>query len=418
MEILVFSQYFYPENFRINSLCDELVRRGYGVTVVTGYPNYPAGKIFDGYGLGKKYERCRNGVNIIRLPMFPRGKRLPMLLLNVLSYIFSGYIWTLFNRKKFDLVYFFGLSPVITGLPAVFFKNKNRLPLVSNIQDLWPESMEQVLGIKNRAASGIINVLIDHLYKQSDLVLCTSKSFVKNITARGHDEEKVVYWPQFFESAEGISEEAERPAEFSRGFNIVFAGNIGEAQGLEAVIDAAAMLRGDVHWYLIGDGRARAELMRRAESRKVQRWVHFLGKKPEAECLRYIKCADCALLPLKYGGILSLTIPAKFQTYLSCGVPVLAAACGEVSEITVSEGCGVYAEPENPAEISAAVLKLMNMPEDKRREIGLRARECFNKNFRKDRLTDELEIYFSGLTAERSATEGGVIPLHDSGLKI
>ena len=185
MKILVVTQYFYPENFRVNNLCVELVERGYEVHVLTGYPQYPQGKIYDGYGFNKEYEREWNGVKIHRIKMLPRGKTPIGLLLNCYSFVKKGNEWVKRCKEKFDAVYVFEVSPVTVGLPAVRYKKKFGSPIFFNVQDLWPENVEVVLGIHNKFIIGTINRIVDKIYDCSDVILCSSKSFVKNIRERG-----------------------------------------------------------------------------------------------------------------------------------------------------------------------------------------------------------------------------------------
>ena len=199
MKILVFSQYFYPENFRINTLCRELVCRGHEVTVLTGYPQYPVGKIYDGYGFDIPYEKEWEGVRIERLKVHPRGDNAFGMLHNMVDYVRLANRWVKQNREEYDAVYVFEVSPVTVGLPAVTYKKKFRVPMFFNLQDLWPENVEEVLGIRFPPVIWMINQIVDRIYDVSDKILCSSRSFVENLKERGVAEEKLVFWPQFCE---------------------------------------------------------------------------------------------------------------------------------------------------------------------------------------------------------------------------
>jgi len=179
--ILVISQYFYPEQFRINDICTEWVTRGYRVTVITGIPNYPQGKYYEGYGLFKKRREIYNGIEIIRIPLIPRGNNVIMLVLNYLSFVISGFIWSLFTRINADYVFIFEVSPITQALPGVWYAKKKNVPCYLYIQDLWPENVEIVGGIKNRLILNMIGKMVDYIYARCTKIFTTSKSFVKAI---------------------------------------------------------------------------------------------------------------------------------------------------------------------------------------------------------------------------------------------
>ena len=389
MKILIISQYFYPEAFRINLLSRELVRRGHDVTVLTGYPQYPGGRIYPGYGFAVPYEHEWNGVHIERVKALPRGRTPLGLLLNCLSFVVRGKRWVRRCRTVYDVVYVFEVSPVTVGLPAVAYKKKTGAPVLFNVQDLWPESVEVVLGVKNRLVIGTINRIVDKIYAASDRILCTSRGAVENIAARGVERKKLVYWPQF--APEPELDGSEKPPEYSdEFFNIVFAGNIGEAQGLDLLVDAAARLRGEkVRWFLVGDGRACARIRGRVTEAGLDENVIFIGRVSEKEADRYVHYADCAYLSFRKNKLFDIIIPAKLQTYLACGTPVLAVAGGESRDIVEKHGCGVSCG-HDPAEVADAVMRLRSDPAALE-AMRTNARNCYMSEFRCDMLTDRLE---------------------------
>ena len=333
MKILVITQYFYPETFRVNSLCIELVKRGHEVTVLTGFPQYPKGKIYKGYGFRKEYEHEWNGIRIERLKVLPRGKTPIGMLLNCLTFVTEGRKWVKHCAQKFDAVYVFEVSPVTVGLPAVEYKKKFGTPIYFNVQDLWPENVEVVLGIHNKFVIGKINKIVDTIYSASDKILCSSNGFVENIKARGVPAEKLVFWPQFCDEPD-LTKAVKPSIYFDNVFKIVFAGNIGEAQGLDLLLETAKNLknRNYIKFYLVGDGRARERLENAAKKEKLNN-VIFTGKVSIEEADRYIHFADCAYLSFKDNKIFNMTIPAKLQSYMACGTPILAAVGGESADI-------------------------------------------------------------------------------------
>lgn len=390
MKILIVTQYFYPETFRVNTLCTELVKRGHDVTVLTGYPQYPQGKIYDGYGFGKPYETTWNGAKIHRIKMRPRGKTPFGLLLNCYTFVAEGKKWVKKCKEKFDAVYVFEVSPVTVGLPAVAYKKKFGTPVYFNVQDLWPENVQIVLGINFKPVIGVINRIVDKIYSASDKILCSSQSFVENIASRGVARDKLVFWPQF--CTEPKLEDTAKPDCYKEEFfNIVFTGNVGQAQGLDLMVDAAAKLRDTkVRWFLVGDGRAREHLEKRVKEEGLQDVITFVGKVSEEEANRYIHYADCAYLSFQKNKLFDMTLPAKLQSYMACGTPILAAAGGESARVVKENGCGIVTEQE-PEALAEGVEKLLSYEEDKLQKMRENARSAYNQLFEMNKLISQLE---------------------------
>ena len=390
MKILVFSQYFYPENFRINTLCRELVMRGHEVTVVTGYPQYPYGRIYDGYGFDIPYESQWNGVKICRVKVHPRGSNLLGMLRNTVDYVVQANRWVKACREKFDAVYVFEVSPVTVGLPAVNYKKKFGVPMFFNLQDLWPENVEEVLGIRFAPLTWLINRIVDRIYNGSDKILCTSNGFAENLRGRGVPDEKIVFWPQF--CLEPNLKEAEKPEVYREDtFNIVFAGNLGDAQGLDLMVDAARELKGTaVRWYLVGDGRAKARLEQKVRDCGVCEEVTFIGRVSEKEADRYVHFADCAYLSFQDNKIFNMTLPAKLQTYLACGTPILAAAGGESARLVGENGIGFVCRPRLEELVNTAK-QAASMSRQEREAMSAAARTYYEQHFTMDDLVTELE---------------------------
>lgn len=390
MKILVFSQYFYPENFRINALCQELVQRGHEVSVVTGYPQYPIGRIYDGYGFDLPYEPEWNGVKIHRVPVHPRGKGLLGMLRNTVDYVVQAERWVKECRERFDAVYVFEVSPVTVGLPAVAYKKKFHVPMFFNLQDLWPENVEEVLGIRFAPLTWWINRIVDKIYSASNRILCTSNGFVDNLRQRGVAEEKLVFWPQFCPEPE--LDGMEKPEAYTEDkCNIVFAGNLGDAQGLDLVVDAARELTGSgIRWHLVGDGRARQRLEQKVQEYGLQEDVIFHGRVDTREADRYVHFADCAYLSFWNNKIFNMTLPAKLQTYLACGTPILAAAGGESAALIGKNGLGFVCTPEKDALVATAK-QVAAMSSADRETMSRKARNYYKTHFTMDRLVTDLE---------------------------
>lgn len=395
MKILVISQYFYPENFRVNTLARELVNRGHEVSVMTAYPQYPGGVIFEGYGFDIPYDRQWHGVRIHRVKTYPRGRTPLGLLRNTVSFVTSGKKWVRECTEKYDAVFVFEVSPVTVGLPAVAYKKKFGTPVFFNLQDLWPENVHEVLGLRLPPLTWIINRIVDKIYTASDKILCASNGFVENLRSRGVEESKLVFWPQF--CLEPRLEDMHRPEIFPEDtFNVVFTGNIGDAQGLELMIEAARELKGSgIRWYLIGEGRAKAHLQELAASYGLGEDVLFLDRVSEQEANRYVHFADCAYLSFRDCELFNMTLPAKLQTYLACGAPILAAAGGESAEIIRKARCGIAVEPKLEALVAAAK-EMSGKKAEERKAMSEAARGYFRQHFTMDQLVTQLEQLMAG----------------------
>ncbi len=389
MKILIISQYFYPETFRVNTLCAELVRRGHQVTVLTGYPQYPQGKIYNGYGFNLPYETTWCGAKIERIKMLPRGKTPVGLLLNCFSFIIQGKKWVKKCKEKYDAIYVFEVSPVTVGLPAVEYKRKFGTPIYFNVQDLWPENVEIVLGIRNKMIIGIINKIVDKIYCASDRILCSSKSFVENISQRGIEKEKVVFWPQFCTEPEFAN--AIKPECYNdEYFNIVFTGNIGQAQGLELLVDTADKLRDtNVRFFLIGDGRAKDKLMKRVSELNLEDVITFINRVSEEEANVYIHFADCAYLSFQKNKLFNMTLPAKLQSYMACGTPIIAVAGGETVRVIKEAQCGFVCEQD--VEMLVDLIKNNILLSKELSLMRLNAKRYFKKNFSMEMVVSQLE---------------------------
>lgn len=388
MKILIVSQYFYPESFRVNLIAAELVKRGHEVTVMTGYPQYPQCEIYDGYGFDIPYETQWNGVRIERVKVRARGKNALTMLINCFDYVREGKKWVKNCKEKYDVVYVYELSPVTVGLPALAYKKKFGTPIFFNVLDLWPENVEAVLGIHNKLIIGAIRRLVKTLYTASDYVLCPSHAFVENTVARGIERDKVIFWPQFCETP--ALEDVACPSCYSKEhFNIVFTGNIGYAQGLELLVAAAERLRDtNVRWFLVGDGRAKDHLEKLVAEKGLEEVVRFVGRVSVEEADRYIHYADCAYLSFQKNMVLEMTLPAKLQTYMACGTPILAACGGESADVVNEARCGFVCDQD--ADRLAEMIRGEVLPCADLAQMGENARRYFQEHFQMDRLMDQL----------------------------
>ena len=389
MKILVVSQYFYPENFRINQLCLDLKERGHQITVLTGKPNYPQGEYYEGYSYKGNDDEIWKEIPIIRVPLRARRKGAKNLILNYLSFVKNANKKVKDIKENFDLIYVFEVSPITVALPAIKLKKKLNIPIIINIQDLWPENIIAVTGIDNPLIIGCVNKLVNYIYKNCDLILCASPSFVEKIKVRTYN--RVEYWPQY-STVEKYSNEIDL---FNNNqFNITFTGNIGEAQGLDIAIKAAKKLENEkIHWNFIGDGRNRENLEKLVKDLNIQDKVTFHGFINEKEIPKYLASSDCALLILKPDPVFDMTIPAKLQTYLNCGVPIVGCVNGESKKIIEETSSGVTSDTVTVEELAMSVKKIADMDVLELKKLKNNAIISGNNLFNKNKLLCRLEKY-------------------------
>lgn len=393
--ILVVSQYFYPETFRINDMCKEWVKRGYKVTVVTGIPNYPMGKIFEGYGLTRKRHEVWNGIEIYRIPLIPRGTSSIGMVLNYLSFMISGMIAGKLKKIKADLVFSFEVSPMTQVLTGISFAKKLKVPHYLYVQDLWPENVITVTGIRNPLVIKPIQKMVDYIYKNTDEIFATSPSFVDAICNRKVkvDRNKVHYWPQYAEEFYHPCEKktvSEIPDDGS--FKVAFTGNIGIAQGLQILPATAVLLKDEnVKFVMVGDGRYLEEFNNEVESRNVKDKFIMVPRQPAERIPVLLSACDAAFLSFQDDPLWTKTIPAKLQSYMACGMPVIAAAQGETERVITEADCGVCSSIGNATELSQKIKEMMDADLE---VMGMNSRVYFEKHFDKQMLMNQMEEYF------------------------
>ncbi|WP_027203365.1 glycosyltransferase family 4 protein [Butyrivibrio fibrisolvens] len=412
-KILVICQYFHPEQFRINDICMEWVNRGYDVTVLTGIPNYPQGKFYKGYGLFKKRREVWDGVKIIRIPLIPRGHTPIGLVLNYFSFPISGFFWNLFTKVKADYVFMFETSPMTQCKIGVRYAKKHKAPLYLYVQDLWPENVEIVTGIHSPLVIRPIDRMVDKIYKACDQIFVTSPSFVKAVVNRKVpvDPNKVHYWPQYAEEFyeplsrdEGLERYYSHVCDKSmqeqiqklyddKSFKIAFTGNIGYAQGLD-VLPKTAKLLGDynVRFVIIGDGRYKSRLIEEISQSGVSDRFIMIDRQPAQRIPEILAMCDAAFISFMDTELFTWTIPAKLQSYMACGMPIIASAKGETERVIKEADCGMCTGIGNVDELANAI-KQIDMNTFKQ-VYGVNARKYFEEHFAKKMLMNEIEKYF------------------------
>lgn len=395
--ILVISQYFYPESFRINDICCEWVKRGYQVTVVTGIPNYPEGKFFPGYGWTKRRRETWNGVEIIRIPLFARGSNSIGMVLNYFSFALFGLLKMLFTRVQADYVFTFGISPMTQALVGCIYAQTRHVPHYLYVQDLWPENVIAVTGLQTPAVIKPIDLMMDFIYKKADVIFTTSPSFVDAICERKQkvDRAKVHYWPQYAEDFYHPSiRKAIEEIPVDGNFKVIYTGNFGYAQGLQILPAAAELLKEDnICFVMIGAGRYLPEFQKEIQKRGVEDQFILIPKQPMERIPELLAACDAAFLSFQNQDIWAMTIPAKLQSYMACAMPVIAVARGETQRIIEQAKCGVCCQMDDPEGLAAAIRDLSHQDLS---GMARCSRAYFEAHFRKKTLMDQIEHYFQG----------------------
>ncbi|MFA4903606.1 MAG: glycosyltransferase family 4 protein [Desulfobaccales bacterium] len=398
MNLLIITNHFWPENFRINDLALGLIKNGHRVTVLTGVPDYPEGKFFPGYGIFKRRQENYQGIKIRRVPRVPRGQGGKLrLTLSFLSFALCGCLLApMYFPRSFDLILVFETSPVTVGLPALVLKRLRNIPIMFWVQDLWPESLSATGAVSSSLLLGLVGLLVQLIYRGSDLMLAQSRAFFPSIEKYGGSREKIVYLPNTAEDFyRPVQVEAKAPERslLPRGFILMFAGNIGAAQDFETILSAAEVLKDqrDLHWVILGDGRRRAWVEDQVGIRGLGNTVHLLGRHPPETMPRFFALADALLVTLKKEPIFALTIPAKVQSYLACSKPVIASLDGEGARVVQEADAGLAGPAGDSAALADNVLAMYHLPTSKRRAMGLRGRGYFERHFERQMLLDRLE---------------------------
>jgi len=376
MRLLVVTQYFWPENFRINDLVSELVRRGHHVTVLTGLPNYPDGQIFSEFMKDPHLFNLYEGAEVHRVPMMSRGKGGFRLLLNYMTFAISASfvgIWKLRGRK-YDAIFTYEPSPITVGLPAVVMRFVKKAPLIFWVQDLWPESLQAIGVVKSPAILSVVAWVVKFIYKHCDLILAQSKTFIPQIRKYAPPNSQVLYFPNWSDvaSVDDHPKRAEEVLDKHGIFNVMFAGNIGDAQDFPAILSAAERLKGNanIRWLIVGDGRMASWVKDEVGRRQLQEQVLMFGRFPPERMPSFFQHADALLVSLKDEPIFSMTIPSKLQTYLATGIPVLSMLNGEGSDVIRESGSGLTCRAGDDEALAMAVLELSHMTPKKTQRDG------------------------------------------------
>lgn len=400
MKILVVTQYFWPENFRINDLCDALIERGHEVTVYTGLPNYPEGTFFKGYSYFGPYKEYRGKIKIIRSPLIPRGKNKSLqLVLNYFSFFFlSSLLAPFLVRGKFDKIFVYEPSPITVAIPGIVLKYLKNAPMFFWVTDLWPESLEATGVVKNKKILNAVGSLVRILYKHSDKILVTSKGFIPRVKALGGKDSQIVYFPQW---AEELFSRTPDPHFYDslipqEGFKVMFAGNIGSSQDFETLVKAATILKDNknIYFLILGDGLMKSWAEQEVAKQGIANNFIFLGRKPVDLMPEYYSKADAMLMSLTNTDLFSITVPSKLQSYLASKKPIIASMNGEGAQIVEDFKAGLTCPAGNPQLLAEKILKMSALTKNELHLMGENSLKCYQSEFEREKLITFLEEEF------------------------
>lgn len=386
MKILIVSQYYYPEPFRVHEICEELVHRGHSVTVITGIPNYPDGNIYSGYKQND-LEECIKGVKVIRCGIRPRKKGYINLFLNYISFWIKASYKIEQIKDNFDVVYSYQLSPITSSKPAIKFARKKQIPSLLYCLDLWPESIVGQIPESNPIFK-LTRYISKKIYTGFDKVVVTSPSFIKyleRVCSVRHDV--MTYIPQHANDL-GLKENVHQ----SECVNFMFLGNVGESQNVEGLMHAISKVDSSLSFkvHIVGSGSRIDEVMKLSKTLSVEDRVIFHGRQPKERMPEYYKMADVCVVSLRKEGVVGWTIPGKLQEYMSAGKAVLGCIDGDANTIIEVAQCGVCCEAENIDGYAACIIQLIN-ERHKLREYGTNARKYYLEHFTLKKHVDTLE---------------------------
>lgn len=394
--ILVVSQHYWPENFRITDICRGFVESGVEVDVLCGLPNYPKGEWFEGYRYMGPRRQQHEGVQIFRAGEVPRrGNTAARIFLNYVSWpLCALFSLPRLHGRHYDAVFCYETSPVLMMVPAIVYAKLHRVPLCTYVLDLWPENLYSVLPVKNRALRAVAAGVSHWLYRRSDALVGMSDALGEKLRAIA-PRRTVAVVPQYCEDlyARDVHDEA-LAARFAGRFCVVFAGNISPAQDLGLLVACAKRLaaqgRRDIHFCIVGDGMSRAQLEADIDSAGVREYFTFEGMQPVERIPAYHTMAGALFAALAKSDDLGLTVPAKITSYMAAGRPVLVAADGEAARAVQSAGCGLACAAGDEEALCRNLVRLADMPAEARATLGKAGRGYFRAHYRRSLLLQRL----------------------------
>jgi colanic acid biosynthesis glycosyl transferase WcaI len=411
MNILVVTPHYSPEGFKVNDICNELLKAGHEVTVFTALPDYPQGKLFEGFSHIKgPWHRMENGIDVYRFPLVTRGNGNALrLALQYSSLVFSMSVLGLMKNvlKDIDVIFVYGVTPAIIALPAVLFKLTYDIPIVNWVTDLFLENVAVVTKINSPIINKPIEWLMHLIHERCDKLFYSSEGFKEALLKQNSAPEKLHYWPQYpqdvFQPVDEIDESIKAEfKQFADKFVVTFTGAITRFQSVPTIIEAAEILREhtDIVFVFIGDGVKRGEMQNSVKDKGLESSVYFLGRKPIETIPHYTALSDATLLSLSSNSVLDAVLPTKIQSYLACAKPVIVSANGACVEIINETKAGLASPAGDAKALAKIVLEMSNLSADERAQMGNNGLAYCQEQFDKDRLLKQLTDTMKALIPE------------------
>lgn len=382
MKILLLTQWFDPEpTFKGLAFAKELKRQGHEVQVLTGFPNYPGGKIYDGYKL-RLYQREEiEGISILRVALYPNHDSSALKrILNYISFAFMAMLFGIFATKKADVIYAYH-PPLTVGVAAVFIKLFRRTPIVYDIQDMWPDTLKATGMLNNNKILNIIGLVCKLVYRFVDHIVVLCPGFKKLLIERNVPKEKISVIYNWCDE-QGLTQAEPAKLEYRQfmqnKFNIVFAGNMGKAQALDIILEVAKNLQDfpDIQFVFVGGGTETDRLKQRSINEGIPNAI-FIPRMPMAEVGGVLELSNLLLVHLKKDPLFEITVPSKTQAYMAMGKPILMAVAGDAAELVQKAQCGCIAISEDAASIQQAILEIYQLPASEQQKMGVNARNFY-----------------------------------------
>lgn len=394
--VLIVTQYFYPENFRSNDIAFELAQRGYKVDVLASIPNYPAGVYYEGYGVFRKRKERIDNVTIYRVFQTPRGRKHSgiKLSLNYLTYAFFGIFWAIYIalfKKSYDAIIVHQTSPITQALPAIIVGKLTKVPVYTWVLDIWPDAMRSGGGVKNEKAIAVIDSFVQWVYRNSEKILISSEDFRYLVNRRANYDDKIIYFPNWCDDILKMAKPEVPP--LPEGFKVMMAGNLGSAQDIRTVMKAVLLLKEEpnIKWVFVGDGSEKAYIEEFVSENSLQEQVVLTGKRPFTEMPTYFSMADVMLLTLRAEfPHLKAVVPARLQSYISAGKPIVGMVDGGSVSIIQKSQCGISG-PAGDYKQLAENVRYMYHHRKQLAQMGMSGRAFYSVNFTKEICIDNLE---------------------------
>lgn len=394
VRLLIVTQYFWPEGFSINELVETLKSRGVQVEVLTGKPNYPRGVVYPGYRSWGWGQESHAGICIHRIPILPRGQNRWRLGLNYLSFVLSGLLFGswLLRKKRFDVIFVYAPSPILQAIPAIFLGRLKNCPVVLWVQDLWPESLSATGYVQSPWVLKLVEHTVRFIYRHVDLLLVQSKAFEEPV-ARLAATTPIYYHPNSVDGsfAAAVTDVPPEVPGLDAGFSIMFAGNIGAAQAVSVIVEAAELLKEypDIHFVVLGDGSSREEMLKEKQLRNLDN-LHLPGRFPVETMPGFMQKAAVLLVTLADKSIFAATVPNKIQAYLAAGRPIIACLNGEGARLVDEAGAGLSTPAEDAKGLADTILRLYKHSPSEREKMGENGRRYYLEHFNHEHLADKL----------------------------